>query len=79
SERFLVAAEETFQLLGRMPEVGKRSGFSNPRLADVRQYPIKGFKHFFIFYRATTSTIEVLRVLHGARDLEAILGEDVCE
>lgn len=79
SERFLVAAEETFQLLGRIPEIGKLSGFSNPSLADVRQYPIKGFKRFLIFYRATSFSVEVLRVLHGARDLEAILDEDVDE
>jgi toxin ParE1/3/4 len=80
SERFLVAAEETFQLLGRMPEIGKLSGLSNPNLADIRQYPIKGFKRFLIFYRVTSSSVvEVLRVLHGARDLEAILDEDVDE
>ncbi len=76
AERFLVAAEETFQLLGRMPGVGKLCGFSNPQLSGIRQYPVRGFKNYLIFYRATASEVEVLRVLHGARDLEAILDED---
>ncbi len=73
AERFLVAAEETFQLLGRMPGMGKRCKFSSPQLLGIRQYAIKGFKNYLIFYRATDSEVEVLRVLHGARDLEAIL------
>ena len=79
AERFLVAAEETFQLLGRMPGIGKLCRFSNPQLSAIRQYPVKGFKNYLIFYRATDSEVEVLRVLHGARDLEAILDEDSTE
>ena len=34
---------------------------------------------FLIFYCATSSSVEVLRMLHGARNLEAILDEDVDE
>jgi toxin ParE1/3/4 len=79
AERFLVAAEETFQLLGRMPGMGKRCRFSNPQLLGIRQYPVKGFKNYLIFYCATDSEVEVLRVLHGAQDLEAILDEDSTE
>jgi toxin ParE1/3/4 len=78
-ERFLVAAEETFQSLGRMPEIGKLCGFSLPQLSGIRQYPIKGFRNYLIFYRAIDSEIEVLRVLHGARDLEEILYDDSTE
>lgn len=79
AERFLVVAEETFQLLGRMPGIGKLCRFSNPQLSSIRQYPVKGFKNYLIFYRATASEVEVLRVLHGARDMEAILEEDSTE
>lgn len=79
AEDFLVAAEATFQLLGRMSGIGKLCGFSNPQLSGIRQYPIRGFKNYLIFYRATESEVEVLRVLHGARDLEAILDEDTTE
>lgn len=79
AERFLVAAEETFQLLGRMPGIGKFCRFSNPQLSDIRQYPVRGFRNCLIFYRVTESKVEVLRVLHGSRDLEAILDEDSTE
>jgi toxin ParE1/3/4 len=45
-------------------------------LVDVRQYPIKGLKGYLVFYRINDSGVEVLRVLHGSRDLEAILDEE---
>lgn len=75
SDRFLAAAEETFKQLAKMPGMGKLSQFSNLNLADVRQQAVKGFRNHLIFYRPTTSGVEILRVIHGARDLEAILDE----
>ncbi len=35
-----------------------------------------GFENHFVFYRPHESGIEVVRVLHGARDLESILDGD---
>lgn len=78
SDRFLAAAEETFQNLGKMPQIGKLSQLSSPKLAGIRQQAIKGFKHYLIFYRVIDSDVEILRVIHGARDLEAILDNDNC-
>ena len=62
-----------------MPKIGKLSKLLKPELSDVRQYPIKGFKTCLIFYRATDTGVEIIRVLHGARDLEPILDEDLQE
>jgi toxin ParE1/3/4 len=76
SDRFLMAAEETFSALGRMPAIGKLSGFTNSSLVDVRQCSIKGFARYLVFYRINDSSIEILRILHGSRDLEAILDEE---
>jgi toxin ParE1/3/4 len=80
SDRFLMAAEDTFNFLGTMPAIGRLSGFTPARLADVRQYAIKGFKRFLIFYRVTDDGVDILRVLHGARDVEMLLeGNDLWE
>jgi toxin ParE1/3/4 len=73
SDRFLVAAEETFKQLVQTPKMGKRCQFSHPNLIDVRQQAIKGFKRYLIFYRLIDSEVEILRVIHGARDIEDIL------
>lgn len=79
SDRFLAAAEETFKQLAKMPEMGKLIQFSNPNLAGIRQQAIKGFKNYLVFYRLTNSGVEILRVIHGARDILEILDEDVEE
>ncbi|MBH8552303.1 type II toxin-antitoxin system RelE/ParE family toxin [Nostocaceae cyanobacterium CENA357] len=76
SDRFLIAAEETFKQLGKMPGVGKLCQFSSPHLAEFRQQSIKGFKNYLVFYRSTNTGVEIVRVIHGARDLEAILDDN---
>lgn len=75
SDRFLAAAEETFNQLAKMPEIGKNCQFVHPRLANVRQQAIKGFKNYLVFYRLVDSKVEIIRVIHGARDIAAILDD----
>ena len=77
SDRFLAAAEQTFKQLSKMPEMGKTYGFTHPKLANVRQQVIKGFKNYLVFYRLVDSKVEIIRVIHGARDIAAILDEDL--
>ncbi len=75
SDRFLAAAESTFQQLGKMPGMGKLCKFSHPSLANVRQQSIKGFKNYLVFYQTTDNGVEIIRVIHGARDIQAIFEE----
>jgi plasmid stabilization system protein ParE len=40
----------------------------------VRVYPLpRRFRNYLVFYRTTSDGIEILRVLHGARDLGAAM------
>ncbi|HAA31862.1 MAG TPA: type II toxin-antitoxin system RelE/ParE family toxin [Cyanobacteria bacterium UBA8553] len=79
SDLFLQAAEETFKQLAKMPQMGKMTRFSNPSLTGIRQQAIKGFRKYLVFYFPRDEGIEILRVIHGARDIEAILDEDLGE
>ncbi|MEH2221549.1 type II toxin-antitoxin system RelE/ParE family toxin [Nostoc sp.] len=79
SDRFLRAAETTFKQLGKMPGMGKPCQFSHPNLAGVRQQAIKGFKNYLVFYLPSDSGVQILRVIYGGRDIEAILDEDLGE
>ncbi len=72
SDIFLRAAEQTFIQLGKMPNMGKLCQFSHPSLSGVRQHAIKGFSNYIIFYTVIDSGIEILRVIHGARDIEEV-------
>jgi len=74
--RFLDAAERTFEQLAGSPELGARSEFLSPFLAGVRRWRIRKFEHYLIFYRPVSGGIEVIRVLHGARDIDAVFEVD---
>lgn len=78
SDRFLAAAE-TFKQLAKTPEMGKICQFAHPKLVNVRQQGIKGFKNYLVFYRLVDAKVEIIRVIHGARDIAAILDEDLGE
>ena len=73
--RFLEAAEGTIQLLLENPELGSTRSFKRRGLSGLRSFPIKGFDKHLVFYRPTEHGIDVLRILHGARDLGAIFDE----
>lgn len=72
AERFLQSAQETFELLAGQPEMGKRTNYRSPLLAGVRSFPVKGFPKHLIFYRPIRDGIEIIRVIHGARDIPAM-------
>jgi toxin ParE1/3/4 len=71
--RFLEQAEATFDLLAQMPRMGRLYDSDNPRLAGLRYFRVSGFEKHLIFYQVVEGGIEVLRVLHGARDIPSIL------
>lgn len=58
-----------------MPEVGTLCRFNSPQAAEIRVWSIKGFENYAIFYRATHEGIEVARVIHAARDIEALFSD----
>jgi toxin ParE1/3/4 len=46
--------------------------FQSPELQSVRRITISGFPKHLLFYRFDGEEIFVLRVVHGARDLERL-------
>ncbi len=76
ANRFLAQAEATLTRLVRRPGLGTLYNHEHPALTDVRYFPISRFKTYLVFYRPRTGGIEVLRILHGARDLDSILTRD---
>lgn len=72
--RFLGAVEDTFEFLRQNPTVGQRCQFLRSDMANVRIWPIDGFRNHLIFFRPTDDGVEIVRVLHDARDLDALFG-----
>ena len=75
ADRFLQATHRGFEMLADMPGIGRERITSDPGLRGLRSWPIRGFRNFIAFYRPIEGGIEVLRVMHGARDLRARFGE----
>ncbi|MFI5455353.1 MAG: type II toxin-antitoxin system RelE/ParE family toxin [Isosphaerales bacterium] len=76
ARHFLAQAEATFQRLARMPGIGTRYEPDEPLYAELRYFPVSRFRVYLVFYRPIPGGIEVLRVLHGARDIPGMLAED---
>jgi len=59
------------RLLSR-PATGAPCKFRSSALRDVRRATISGFPKHLLFYRFDDDEVFVLRVVHGARDLERL-------
>ena len=62
ADRFMRTIVSRFPTLASMPHMGRHREDLSARL---RSFPVG---NYVIFYRPTDSGIEVVRVLHGARD-----------
>lgn len=76
--RFREAVRLTIASLGQHPLVGPRYRSSNPQLQDMRSWPVAGFEAIRIYYIPSNNLIQIIRILHGKRDLKRILdGEKI--
>jgi toxin ParE1/3/4 len=67
---FFKAAEGAFGFLRSHPRIGRLRSFSLP---GVRSWVFPSFQNYIIFYLATNTEVQILAVLHGARDLSTVL------
>lgn len=70
ADRFVDQLDEQFGLLATQPQMGRARGELAP---DIRSFP---FGRYVIFYLPIDEGLDVVRVLHSARDIDAVFGED---
>lgn len=68
ADEFLDRIEEKLNLLARNPGLGRRR---DELLPGLQSFPIG---NYVVFYREIEGGIDVIRVLRGSRDIEAIFG-----
>lgn len=73
ANRFLDATDKTFAILAQQPLLGAKYATKNPRLDGMRVFRVKKFPNHLAFHFARENEIQVVRVLHGGRDLDAAL------
>ncbi|MCY7346669.1 MAG: type II toxin-antitoxin system RelE/ParE family toxin [Pyrinomonadaceae bacterium] len=69
---FLVAVEDGIEQISRNPFIGSIRNFTNSQIKNLRMWSVRDFTDYQIFYKVEEETIEIIRVLHGARDLPNI-------
>ncbi len=73
--RFFDRVDETLQLVSSRASPGMLFVSPNSRLSDFRWTKVRDFPNHLIFFRVVGDELHVVRILHGARDIESILGE----
>jgi len=68
AENLLDAIEDTVQFLLENPSAGRLRRFRSPRARGVRSY--------LIFYPIDAGNLEIVRFVHGARDIPSLLEEE---
>jgi len=74
--RFREAVRRTIQSLSQNPQVGPRYSSANPRLRDLRSWPVAGFEAIRIYYSLDADAMHIIRILHGKRDVRRILANE---
>ena len=74
AQRFRQAAQQTYEELAEMPQIGTAGKVRQGRFADVRLWRVRGFENYLIFYRPLADGVQIERVIHAAQDYQRILG-----
>ena len=72
ARRFVFSVRDDSHKLRDMPRMGAIRYFRNRKYRNVRSWPISGFGKFLLFYRPVEEGIQVIRIVHGARDLRKL-------
>lgn len=75
--RLLDVIETATAMLLRHPGLGRSCGFRSARAKYVRSW-VLGFATRVLYYRGIDDGIEVIRMLHGRRDVRRIVDAEGC-
>lgn len=76
AERLLDAVGDAVNFLLENPLAGSPREFRSARAQGIRSWAPREFPNYLIIYRPVGGDIEVVRFLHGARDLPKYVDED---
>lgn len=79
AERWRKAVRTSLSTIQRFPESGTPFRSQTPLLSTIRRLPVEGFPNYLVFYEIdnAANTIYITNVLHGARNLDSLLGLNI--
>jgi toxin ParE1/3/4 len=72
ARRFLDAVESALSSIAANPAAGHRYLHARRPDEDWRYIHVPGFRKYLVFYRLAAVQTEVVRIVHGSRDLDSI-------
>ena len=72
SRRWERAVSSALLRLMRRPRTGAKCLFKSDQAQGLRRLVVEGFPKHLIFYRLEKDEVLILRVIHGARDLDSL-------
>jgi toxin ParE1/3/4 len=72
ARRFLATGHETFAVLATQPNIGWPSRLKHAALKTLRVFRVTGFERMLILYRPLPHGVDILRVVHGSRNLQTL-------
>jgi toxin ParE1/3/4 len=74
ASRFYEAVDVTYRQILMRPQAWPRlMVVTHPALGELRHRSVVGFPNHLVVYRVEETTVLVLRIVHAARDLPAVL------
>jgi plasmid stabilization system protein ParE len=74
ADRVESAILDACRLLAKNPRIGQlRADITS---LPVRFWPVQKYPNYVIVYAPDTKPLEIIRILHGARDLAALFGSE---
>jgi toxin ParE1/3/4 len=70
ADKLLSSLEKKFATLAEMPGIGRER---SELLVNLRSLPLR---KYVVFYRPIEGGVEIVRVIHGARDLRRFFPQD---
>jgi len=70
ANRWDKAVTSTLLRVLQNPHSGPLCSFKSEELRDIRRIAIAGFPKHLLFYQSNEQELLILRIVHGARDLE---------
>jgi toxin ParE1/3/4 len=77
ARRFVSAVQGAIDLICSQPGIGAPKILRNPKLAGLRSCAVKGFPEMRVYYLVSKNAVRVVRVLHGKRDIDPMLEDEM--
>ena len=74
--RFLAAFDQALTTLADYPNIGTPYEVTSAKLHGLRYWHVPRFESWLVFYLPREDSIEIVRVLHGARDIPRLFEDE---